>query len=821
MMPSLVRQSIGWREKSLKRFLLPTSIDVCSLKIRRFGENTALHSGSNVQFPAGLKMRAQRLLVVKPGGFTKSEYVTSRDIMDRILRSKVADHEALSLGFSLILRLAKELNVVVRRDESVLEWFCHLRLNSLFEKWREAVVSGQDVISPRALVQVFNDVVQHVPQFQFNKHAYAYATDAVIRQASSHDAPILAEELLGFIRKEAGSNSELRPNSFTYSRILQAWSASNRNEASTRMEEIIQSMLCEGIPPDSACYNVLLRYHARMGDAQQVDLILQTIEKRGLQLSIFNLSQAIYVHSNSGQLEKAENFLHRLMKLQPRDEFDKRNVGESIQNLMSSYRKLQKSPEFSVRENALYRAEEMFRAQAKDKKNIDAEDFKRLVGTMADIYVRAGRQSEAEAILAEHGRADTVSYNILMKGKCLDDATKIFDMMLRNHDVSPSLHSFNSLLSLWAHSTKSDKVQQAFRIYGILKDHPRCRELGIHPDEYTYTILLKCLSRSYDKDCGQRALKIVQEMIHRSQNGNKSCEPDRSIFSCAILTCIQSKDNSALETLLELMENSTRCLPNVRDYNHLMNIYAKLRLPEPCERVLSKMKRLSDSNRTELRPNVVSYSLLINAWARSNYDQTADKIWSLFEEMKRDKVALDTICYTRILQVLSGSQRRQMITRAEYLLDCMEKDPDIQVDHRHYTYLMRGWLDMQDIELASQICMRCVKAHILKNDPNVRLYPDAASFHALMVAWIRIGNIIRATEFVLEIQRLFDENMIPIGLDIQSVKYLLHAWKFYKHPGRSEAISKLLTIIKNARGKDTSSPLEEEQDEGEKVPFHA
>jgi tetratricopeptide (TPR) repeat protein len=818
MMSSLLHHIIGSPAKYFKRFLLRPRDDIYSFKIRRLGANTALRPGDILRFPAGLKIRARNLLEVEPGCFGKSEYGTSRDVVSRLLKSKVADQEALNLGISLIQRLAKELGIVVRRDESVLEWFCKLRLNSLFEKWRDAVITGQDVISPRAMVQVFNEIVHHLPQFQFNKHAYAYATDAVIRQASSHDAPTLAEELLEFIRKEAGTNADLRPNSFTYSRILQAWSASNRNEASDRMEEIIQSMLCDGIPPDSACYNVLLRYYARIGEHQQVEIILQTMENRGLQLSIFNLSQAVYVYSNSGQLDKAEDFLKRLTNLQPRDEMDKRNVGESIQNLMSSYRKLQNSPEFSVRENALYRAEEMFRAQAKRKEYMDLEDFRRLLGTMADIYVRAGRQSEAEAILTEHGRTDTVSYNILMKGKSLGDAANMVDVMLLNHDVNPSLHSFNSLLSLWAHSTKPDKVQQSFRIYGIMKDHPRCRELGIQPDEFTFTILLKCLSRSYDKDCGKRALEIVQEMIQRSQNGSKTYEPDRSTFSCAIRTCVQSKDKSALEVLLGLMENSTVCPPNVRDYNHLLNIYAKLRLPEACEHVLTKMKCFPYSNSTEISPNVVSYSLLINAWARSNNDQASEKIWSVFQEMRKNEVKLDTICYTRILQVLSGSQRRQMITRAEYLLDCMEKDPDIVVDHRHYTFLIRGWLDMKDIELASQIFMRCVNAHITNNNPNVRIYPDAESFHALMVAWIRIGNIIRATAFLLEIQRLFDENMIPIGADIQSIKYLLHSWKYYKHPGQSEAISKLLTIINNSGGNDS---LEQEQEGDGKVPSHA
>ena len=65
------------------------------------------------------------------------------------------------------------------------------------------------------------------------------------------------------VANDNNDNLSLKPDAYTYSQVLQAWTDSGRHrETSARLEALLGRMTQKGVVPDPVCYGIVLRYYA-------------------------------------------------------------------------------------------------------------------------------------------------------------------------------------------------------------------------------------------------------------------------------------------------------------------------------------------------------------------------------------------------------------------------------------------------------------------------------------------------------------------------------------------------------------------------------
>lgn len=408
-----------------------------------------------------------------------------------------------------------------------------------------------------------------------------------------------------------------------------------------------------------------------------------------------------------------------------------------------------------------------------------------------DIYARAGQHDQIEAMSQHLQQLDSVQLSIQIKslGKAdkADQATKILQQALADTHFEPDTQVFTALLNAWAESSRMDAVEQAFAVFRLLNEDPKCRRLRIKPNRITFGVLLKCISKSTSKDVGKRAVEILEEMERRYQAGDRNAKPDVISYTLVIKTCLQAGDAERAEVVMDRMENSDTP-PTIRIYSDILNHWANIGTPEAselAERILSYMKQLADTKDPSLKPSAYSYNIVMGAWSKSGDPNACDRMWRLYEQMKEDNVEPDLVTFNTLISFFAKSKERQSIERADSLLRCMEqsKHTENRPDHRHFVPLIRGWMDNGDMNSATKVFLRFV------NSPSSK--PSSNVMGMVMQGWIRAGDLDRATMLIDKMQELKDSNRLPEGPDARTYKSLRYAWTRSPHPDKSATIQRL------------------------------
>jgi hypothetical protein len=181
-----------------------------------------------------------------------------------------------------------------------------------------------------------------------------------------------------------------------------------------------------------------------------------------------------------------------------RDEVN--GVFESAQHLLVAYRDSldNDEAEWSRREAVVVAAEHVYRRVRKRSfpcVSADDEAYRRLDGSLADIYARVGRGQEAQELLLpqdfpvdgsstlddvdksahDNPVATTIRMKTFAKDEAAEKATQLLLQQFHNNPASeamPNLFTFATAMNAWAESTRPDAFDQAF-VNGVLPMHQR------------------------------------------------------------------------------------------------------------------------------------------------------------------------------------------------------------------------------------------------------------------------------------------------------------------------------------------------------------
>jgi tetratricopeptide (TPR) repeat protein len=436
----------------------------------------------------------------------------------------------------------------------------------------------------------------------------------------------------------------------------------------------------------------------------------------------------------------------------------------------------------------------------------------RVHGAMMDIYAHAGRVDDVERMMQTIDARDPVKYSVLIRayGK-IDRADlamdAVFVRMMNDPNVkAPTLHIFKALVEAWIGSSQSDAIEQAYSIFQRMDENELCRHNNLQPDSFMYGALLKVVGAANRPDSGRKVIDILDDMVKRSvDTENKGLLPNAIIYNLALNACYQSsQDMDSAEEVLKRMESSS-APPDIRLYNETLNNYALIGTAAAAERAEQMLEHIIELSKTnsQLKPNDFTYNTIINAWVASNHESAPERLWTLYERMREAHVLPNMATFNALINHLSKPFNEHVdVQRADTLLDLMESGTiaGVSPDRRHYGPLMNGWIAMGDIRKAADVLLRRVMTYInRKGKDKERCLPTPDHYYLVANGWIRLEELVEATEFLEQIQALYEKNHLPEGPDLYSYLTLHSAWTRSSHPDAQRYLEKLDKAIVKAR----------------------
>jgi pentatricopeptide repeat protein len=423
---------------------------------------------------------------------------------------------------------------------------------------------------------------------------------------------------------------------------------------------------------------------------------------------------------------------------------------------------------------------------------------------MMDIYALSGNVAKAHSIFTSTA-PDAVSYGLLIKaysrhGNMLE-ATKVVHQLLADPNVSPSVNIFTVLVEGWAVSTRPDAVDQAFAVLRLLREHHRCVELNIRPNNFFFTSLLKCLAASKASNAGERAEALLDEMDREAERSSGKDDyfhrPDCVTLSLAIKTCFEAGDLTRAESIMKRMETSDTP-PNTRTYNSILQYYAQLGTSAAAQRtehIISYMKELSQTTKATVEPNAISYNIVLAAWARSGDADATERMWTVYQQMQTESISPSMASYNTLVSFFAKSGGKETLARADQVLQDMvqRNHAEFRPDFRHFNPVINAFLHSNDASSATATLVRYIEGYLC--DSHECSKPNRSYFSRVTKAWIQTGDLVRATVFLDKIQELHDALHLPEGPCRESYRALVAAWDTSDHPRKSEYTARLETKL--------------------------
>lgn len=417
---------------------------------------------------------------------------------------------------------------------------------------------------------------------------------------------------------------------------------------------------------------------------------------------------------------------------------------------------------------------------------------------MIEILADAGSISRAEEMFMQMTKRTIGPYEVLVKayGTCdrADQSSRLLDDMLKDTHVVPNIRVFNAAVDAWAKSTKPNSFEEAFYALRLTEHDDQCVYSNVRPDVASFRGLLQCLVASNFDRAGLMALTIIESMENYYRNGGPHLQPDVGAYSLAVKACFRVGDVWRAEQILRKMEYANIPI-DIQVYNDVLQYCSQAGVSDTAElmeQILTHVKVLARTVST-LKPAASTYALVLDAWCKSGNYSASERIWSLYEDMKKSAVSVDSTCYWTIIQFLSTTRFSNHVQQADSLLREMEisRCRDTQPESKHFDVVVKGFIDAGDLESSSCVLARYVDA-FLKRDGDKSVTPSPEIFQSVVNAWLEVGDVLQATLVIVNTQeQLAGRADSEISLDQNIYKTILNQWTTAQHPQKANYVAKI------------------------------
>jgi len=174
------------------------------------------------------------------------------------------------------------------------------------------------------------------------------------------------------------------------------------------------------------------------------------------------------------------------------------------------------------------------------------------------------------------------------------------------------------------------------------------QDIEAGPNRYSYTNLLRAISKSKLKDRALMAEDLMNRMDTRSKKLNdNSLRPDVHAYTTLIQAFAHSGSPDAVQRAQKWFEKMEKqheagdvgSRPNKVTYTALINCWrmsGRADAGKEAEKILAKMENTRGNEYDfHLKPDAYLYASVIDAWARSNSPDKSVQAWNVYQRMKK------------------------------------------------------------------------------------------------------------------------------------------------------------------------------------------
>jgi pentatricopeptide repeat protein len=762
----------------------------------------------------------------------RSNYQTSTSSTNNEQNTSSSNHvDLINYQFQLMEHVVQEVSAALQNEDSAPNpWTtqCQLLvcdtnkfLNPLMFRWKHAVIRSESttnlrVATPRQVWSILRKCEKALPQkFYYDCRTVTMIMDVMckINAPSRHVEQLFVNVWKRYKNREKSSNhTSLKPDAYMCACLMQSWAQWKSIHTTERMWTFVRKMQKHRIAQNHVTYNILLFFLSQSGAVDQIESVLYYMKKDGVSPTIAHWTQVVYGYKRAGQFEKAEEYLDQILQ-QAADpnqcnSREQQSIVQCIQTILLGYRSiitnsLSKEKQSQYVDKAWIFFQKILQHHATilndDDKSTNGFTQKtkrdgfvppfwsrlsyisvvrvfslsvKITGTMMDIFARVGQVENAEMI-AETNNPVHMSLLIKAHGAMQQPlrATEILRAMIDDCErVPPSVDTFNTVINCWAETSKSSEAfDQAFSVLKMMDD-PRLKSLEIRPDLVTFHTMMKCLGSGNVSD--KKSLLLVEEMerypdliVHGGQ-----------IYAKVIRNALKENDPEAAKNLLYQMNSfgvpiMTSVIVDV--IQHLSSV-GTLEAIEESESFIAKLRAMKNSSWI---PDAHCYTALIQAWANSKTPNATDGIWKTYLRMVAYEIKPNIVTFSILLKSLSESSVLAFVEKSETILMAMNNSGDVESfpDHRHFSMVIRGFLEVGELDSAERVLMESVRAYV--DGDNVAAHPNSEIIDAVVQGWINKGELERAHTLMSDFQKLKDDKVIPMGPHRDTYQSLLDAMK--------------------------------------------
>lgn len=384
--------------------------------------------------------------------------------------------------------------------------------------------------------------------FQPDVRSYTKVINAISR-SSRPDSGEMADRVMERMESQflSGKNDAAKPNTHTYTALVEAHANSGAEGSALRAEEICETMVQKwqdgdpDVTPTSRSFNAAINAWAKSGEKaggqQAANLFEQMMEvyesgNQDVKPNAFNFNSVMAAWANcrdEESAERAEDLLHRMEEQYKAGDLGVKPTTVSYNAVIDAWAKSGGDDGAGRAEQLLRRMEELFESG----ENVDAKPNVRSFNSVINAWAKSGREdaaSKAEGVLDlmeflyETGnkdvRPDVHSFTTVINGKylsCGDSRTRRL-----SHGVS--------INSAWARSQRTGKAERTLNLFReMIKLHEAGNE-QLRPNIVAYNAVLNaCAFTSGETRENNKAVEIAHSVLQHIES-EKYSNPDQVTY---------------------------------------------------------------------------------------------------------------------------------------------------------------------------------------------------------------------------------------------------------------------------------------------------
>jgi pentatricopeptide repeat protein len=390
--------------------------------------------------------------------------------------------ESIRYLFSMFEQITDESSrdELVQVTEDAIRSFTNLAFSKPYrgQKARRRVDTGLEALQLQLSSGVLPAPYDEVPRQTFLVALRALssiiATDANRKDLSTATSSIstdvafrILQRLLTGIGVRNGSNGRQQPLSERdFNTVLNAVANVGRMDVAHKVVAL-QERTPRAPPLTAVTYSILLKGYGRLGDIENVEMILDKANKNGVEPDTVMLNSILDALVNCNQVKKAKSVFQKILA-----------QTESASPNVRTYNTMLKG--FAV-DGALDEAKRL----TKHMKEQNLWDFV-TTNTLVNVAVKAYNFEFAEAVLMNHTQSVSADFALQHRGR-------------KDH---PNVEAYTMLLDGYAKSGDLDRALATLQ---------RMRRIGVPPNEYTYTCMISALAKKRKIRQAVRLLDFMEE----------------------------------------------------------------------------------------------------------------------------------------------------------------------------------------------------------------------------------------------------------------------------------------------------------------------